>query len=142
MLIAGEPSGDLLAAELVATLRERVISGSQDTTSDPQPLRTALAPRFFGAGGPKMAEVGVNLAFDLTRHSVIGVSDVLKNLLKFRRLFQQLKRLAIEQLPDVIIGVDYGGFNLRFGQAIKNHVRRHRREFTPWNPKIVQFVSP
>jgi len=42
----------------------------------------------------------------------------------------------------VIIGVDYGGFNLRFGKAIKNYVRTHRKEFTPWNPKIVQFVSP
>jgi lipid-A-disaccharide synthase len=31
---------------------------------------------------------------------------------------------------------------LRFGKAIKDYVRRHRSEFTPWNPKLVQFVSP
>jgi lipid-A-disaccharide synthase len=84
----------------------------------------------------------VELAFDLTQHSVIGISDVFKSILKFRRLFQQLLRLAIERQPDVIIGVDYGGFNLRFGKAIKNYVRQHRKEFAPWNPKIVQFVSP
>jgi lipid-A-disaccharide synthase len=142
MLIAGEASGDLLAAELVGELRQQVIAGLQDSTSDVQPLRTALAPRFFGAGGPKMAGAGAELQLDLTQHSVIGYSDVFKNIVKFRRLFHQLLRLAIERQPDVIIGVDYGGFNLRFGKAIKNHVRRHRSEFVPWNPKIVQFVSP
>jgi len=89
-----------------------------------------------------MAAAGVELAFDMTQHSVIGISDVLKNYSKFRRLFRQLFRLAIERQPDVIIGVDYGGFNLRFGKAIKNYVRKHRSQFTPWNPKIVQFVSP
>ncbi|NOS68411.1 MAG: lipid-A-disaccharide synthase [Verrucomicrobia bacterium] len=142
MLIAGEASGDQLAAELVGALRERVIARSMDSTSDAQPLRTALAPRFFGAGGPRMAAAGVELAFDMTKHSVIGISEVLKNYSKYRRLFKQLLRLAIERQPDVIIGVDYGGFNLRFGKAIKNYVRRHRKEFAPWDPKIVQFVSP
>jgi len=142
MLIAGEASGDLLAAELVEALREKVISGSMDSSSDAQPLRTALAPRFFGAGGPKMAAAGVELTFDLTKHSTIGISEVLKKPFQFRRLFNQLLKLAIERQPDVIIGVDYGGFNLRFGKAIKDYVRKHRSEFVPWNPKIVQFVSP
>jgi len=123
MLMAGEASGDLLAAELVSALREKIPS----------------SPRFLGAGGPKMAAVGVELAFDLTRHSVIGVSDVLKNYFKFRRLFNQLLQLAIDQKPDAIIGVDYGGFNLRFGHAIKQYVRKHP---DGWNPKIIQFVSP
>lgn len=142
MLIAGEASSDLLAAELVAALREKVVERDSVFTNDVQPLRTALAPRFFGAGGSGMATAGVELAFDLTQHSVIGVSDVLKNLRKFRRLFHELLALAIERQPDVIIGVDYGGFNLRFARAIKNHVRRYRTEFRPWNPRIVQFVSP
>ena len=112
MLIAGEASGDLLAAELVAALR---------AASPPD----AAAPQFFGAGGPKMAAAGVDLTFDLTQHSVIGVTDVLKKLLKFKRLFNQLLALAIERKPDVIIGVDYGGFNLRFGQAVKKYVREN-----------------
>ncbi len=142
MLIAGDPSGDLLAAELAGALRDQVLAGSVDTTSDVQPLRTALAPQFFGAGGPGMAAAGVELAFDLTQHAVIGVSDVFKNIFKFRRLFQQLFRLALERRPDVIVGVDYGGFNLRFGRAIKRCVRANRGVFNNWNPKIVQFVSP
>jgi lipid-A-disaccharide synthase len=123
MLIAGEASGDLLAAELPAALRGK--------------LPDAI---FFGAGGAKMSAAGVELAFDLTQHSVIGISDVLKNYFKFRRLFHQLLALAIERKPDVVIGVDYGGFNLRFGHAVKEYVRNN--PFAKWNPKIVQFVSP
>jgi len=123
MLIAGEASGDLLAAELVSALRGQLPDA-----------------QFFGAGGAKMSAAGVELAFDLTQHSVIGISDVLKNILKFRRLFNQLLALAIERKPDVVIGVDYGGFNLRFGQAIKKYVREN--PFSKWDPKIVQFVSP
>jgi len=123
MLIAGEASGDLLAAELVSALRGQLPDA-----------------QFFGAGGAKMSAAGVELAFDLTQHSVIGITDVLKNLLKFRRLFNQLLALAIERKPDVVIGIDFGGFNLRFGQAIKKYVREN--PFSKWDPKIVQFVSP
>lgn len=142
MLIAGDPSGDLLAAELVAALREKVLARTGHDSADGQPLQNALAPRFFGAGGPKMAAAGVEQVFDLTQHSVIGFAEVLKNLGKFRRLFKQLLRVAIERQPDVIIGVDYGGFNLRFAKAIRAHARAHRGLFNNWNPKIVQFVSP
>ena len=129
MLIAGETSGDLLAAELVSAL----LAASKQSDD-------GRTPQFFGGGGPKMAGVGVDLAFDLTQHSVIGISDVLLNYFKFRRLFQQLLALAIERQPDAIIGVDYGGFNLRFGHAIKEYVRNN--PFSKWNPKIIQFVSP
>ena len=125
MLVAGEASGDLLAAELVSALR----------TQSPE-------AKFIGAGGLKMKTAGVHLAFDLTQHSVIGVSDVLKNYLKFRRLFKQLLKLAVERRPDAIIGVDYGGFNLRFGHAVKQYARKNRSAATPWDPKIIQFVSP
>ena len=123
MLIAGEASGDLLAAELVAALRGQLPDA-----------------QFFGAGGAKMSAGGVELAFDLTQHSVIGISDVLKKYFVFRRLFHQLLALAIERKPDVVIGIDFGGFNLRFGQAVKKYVREN--PFSTWKPKIVQFVSP
>ncbi|MGA2278991.1 MAG: lipid-A-disaccharide synthase [Verrucomicrobiota bacterium] len=131
MLIAGEASGDLLAAELVSAL----LAASKRSED-------GRVPQFFGAGGPRMAAAGVELAFDLTQHSVIGISDVLINYFKFRRLFNQLLKLAIERKPDAIIGVDYGGFNLRFGHAIKQYIRKNRSASTPWNPKIIQFVSP
>ncbi len=123
MLIAGEPSGDLLASELVVALREK-----------------SPGAKFFGAGGPRMAAAGTELAFDMTQHAVVGIVDVLKNYFKFRALFHQLLKLAIEHKPDAVIGVDYGGFNLRFGHAVKKWVRKHPE--ANWNPKIVQFVSP
>ena len=123
MLIAGEPSGDQLAAELVVALHlelERRFPG--------RPVE------FFGGGGPKMAAAGVGLAIDLTEHSVIGLIEVLKNYFKFRRFFHQLLALAEERRPDVVIGVDYGGFNLRFAKALKARAS--------WKPKLVQYVSP
>jgi lipid-A-disaccharide synthase len=129
MLIAGEASGDLLAAELVSALH------AQSSILNPP-----SSPVFFGAGGARMAAAGVELAFDLTQHAVIGISDVLKNYFKFRRLFHQLLALAIERKPDAVIGVDYGGFNLRFGHAVREYIREN--PFANWNPKIVQFVSP
>jgi lipid-A-disaccharide synthase len=131
MLIAGEASGDLLAAELVSALR------AQSSI-----LNSPSSPLFFGAGGLRMASAGVELAFDMTEQAVIGISDVLKNYFKFRRLFNQLLALAIERKPDAVIGVDYGGFNLRFGHAIKQYIRKNRSASAPWNPKIIQFVSP
>jgi lipid-A-disaccharide synthase len=131
MLIAGEASGDLLAAELVSALRAALAANPQSAIRNPQ---------FFGAGGSRMAAAGVELAFDMTQHSVIGISDVLKNYFKFRRLFNQLLALAIERKPDVVIGVDYGGFNLRFGHAVREYIREN--PFANWNPKIIQFVSP
>ena len=126
MLIAGEASGDLLAAELVAALREQCAPA-------PHP------PVFFGAGGAKMSAAGVELAFDMTRHAMIGI-PTLGKLFNGRKLFNQLLALAIERKPDVVIGVDYGFFNLRFGHAVKEYVRGN--PFSKWDPKIVQFVSP
>src|ERR1043166_3663270 len=113
MVIAGEASGDMLAAELVSTLRKEVAEAETIYTEEAQPLYTGLEPKFFGAGGPRMAEAGVELAFDMTKHSVIGLSDALKNYFKFRRLFNQLFQLAVERQPDAIICVDFSGFNRR-----------------------------
>ncbi len=142
MVIAGEASGDALAAELVQALRVAVLDRDTSATRDVQPIRTGLAPTFFGAGGPKLAAAGVELAFDMTQHAVIGLGEVLKNYAKFKRLFRQLLQLAIERQPDVIVCVDFSGFNRRFAQAVRRHVRKHLGPFFNWNPKIVQYVSP
>src|ERR1035441_6121829 len=94
MLIAGEASGDVLAAELVRALRRELAEAKAIPTTDCQPLHTSLEPRFFGAGGPQMASSGVDLAFDMTVHSVIGLSDALKHYFKFRRLLHHLYQLS------------------------------------------------
>ena len=101
-----------------------------------------LEPRFFGAGRQQMAAAGVELAVDMTPFGVVGFSDVLKRVLPIRRAFQRLLALAVERQPDVIIGVDYGGFNLRFAAAIRRHAAARRGTFANWQPKLVQFVSP
>jgi lipid-A-disaccharide synthase len=143
MVIAGEASGDALAAELVLALRDGFRGVDAVYPPYTQPLFTGLEPRFFGAGGPRMKAAGVELAFDMTEHSVIGLSDVLKNYLTFRRLFKRLFQLALDRQPDAIICVDFSGFNRRFAHAIKSWVRRRTLPwFRGWNPKIVQFVSP
>ena len=126
MLIAGEPSGDLLAAELVAALRQEL----------------SITPQFFGAGGAKMAGAGVELAFDMTEHAVVGIVEVLKHYGKFKRLFDQLVALAFERRPDVIVCVDFSGFNRRFARQIRWELEVRRATHGNWKPKIVQYVSP
>jgi lipid-A-disaccharide synthase len=142
MVIAGEASGDMLAAELVHALRRGFDQAQPFSTTDFQPLHTSLAPVFFGAGGPRMAAAGVKLAFDMTEHSVIGLYDVVRNYFKFRRLFDQLFRLALDRQPDVIVCVDFAGFNRRFAHVVRQFTRQRSDWFHDWKPKIVQYVSP
>jgi lipid-A-disaccharide synthase len=127
LLIAGEPSGDQLAAELVRALQ----------------LQTGPSrPRFFGAGGPAMAAAGVEILCDLTAHSVIGPADALRQLSRFRKAFDELLEAARERTPDIIIGVDFGAFNLRFQKAITAMAQERPGPFHNWRPRRVQFVSP
>lgn len=142
MLIAGEASGDLLGAELVHALREQLPDIEAAPTPDYQPLHASLEPRFFGAGGPRMAAAGVQLAFDLTEHAVVGISDVVKNYPKFRRLFRQLYHLALDQEPDALICIDFAGFNRRFAHALRSYTRSRHDWFHDWQPKLIQYVSP
>jgi len=142
MLVAGEPSGDLLAAELVKALRAELVRRDAAPSFDLQPLRTGLAPRFFGAGGPRMAEAGVDLALDMTQHAVVGLLEVLRHLARFRRLLLQLRDLAFERQPDAIVLVDFSGFNHRLAAAIRRRLRAQHGCFNNWQPKIVQYVSP
>ena len=119
MLIAGDPSGDTIAADLA-----RALAAALPGT------------RFIGAGGPKMAGAGVDLSFDLTADAVIGLSDVFRKLPRFLRHKRQLTKLAVEQKPEVIIHVDFSGFNRRLAHAIRG------QSAPGWRPWIVQYVSP
>ena len=124
MLIAGEPSGDLLAAELVQALREQL----------PAPVR------FFAAGGPRLAEAGVELLLDLTQHAVVGLVEVIRRYGQFKRIFDQLLEQAVARRPDLIVCVDFSGFNRRFGHALRWEIQV--RGLQGWRPRIVQYVSP
>ena len=124
MLIAGETSGDTLAAELVRALKPKLNQGTN----------------FIGAGGSKMREAGIDIAIDMTQHAVIGLGDVLRNYGKFKRIFRNLLDLAVQHKPDLIILVDFSGFNRRFANAVRKEVRSN--PWANWSPKIVQYVSP
>jgi lipid-A-disaccharide synthase len=123
MLIAGEASGDLNAAELTMAL-----------------AKLAPGSSFFGAGGPKMAAAGVELAVDLTKQSSIGLDFILK-LPAIRRVFLDLVSMAVERKPDVILLIDFSGFNHRLAAAIRKRIRTSP-ELQSWRPKIAQYVSP
>ncbi len=133
MFVAGEPSGDLLAAELVASLKVELAANPQSA---------ARYPQFFGAGGPKMAEAGVELAFDMTRHSVIGPWEAVKSYGRFKRIFDRMVALAFERRPDVIVCVDFSVFNHRFAEKIRWETEVRRATHGDWKPKIVKYVSP
>ncbi len=141
MLIAGEASGDTLGAELVNALRVELTAAEVRYTPDSQPLHTGLEPQFFGAGGPRMKAAGVELAFDLTEYSVTGLPTP-KVYLQSRRRFNQLLNLAITRQPDVIVGIDYNYFNLRFAEAIHRYASDRSGWFQDWRPKLVKYISP
>ena len=141
MVIAGEPSGDMLAADLVRAIRAELLA-RYTYSADLQPLDASLAPRFFGAGGLRLAAEGAELAFDMTAHAVTGLWEVLTNYRKFKRRFDQLFKIATVREPQAIVCVDFSGFNRRFAHAIKEHVRSRRGAFNNWDPKIIQYVSP
>jgi lipid-A-disaccharide synthase len=119
MVVAGEASGDSNAAALV------------------KELAAALpGARFIGAGGPKMAEAGVTLSFDLASQAVIGVSAAIRKLPRFLRYRSELVRLAANEKPEIIILVDFEYFNRQLARGI-------RATAVPgWRPLIVKYVSP
>ncbi len=142
MWIAGEPSGDVLAAELAPELKRAICKRLTDNSPFFQPLFTPLEPQFFGAGGSKMKSAGIEINYELVRHSAIGPVDALKNIKFYKTIFDGLLRLAFSRLPDLIICVDFSGFNLRFAEALRKEIKRRRGAFFEWSPKIIQYVSP
>ncbi|MDD5347502.1 MAG: lipid-A-disaccharide synthase [Candidatus Omnitrophica bacterium] len=101
LIVAGEASGDLHAANLVAAVNRKF-------------------PRaeWFGLGGSLMRKTGVDVRFDLTGIAVVGFWEVLKNLARFKRIFADIVGRAEEEKPDLAILVDYPGFNLRLAKEL------------------------
>ena len=102
MIIAGEASGDLHGGSLIQALRQR----SDDV-------------EIFGVGGDNMRNAGMELYYHVDQLAYIGFSEVLKHYFYFRRIFNHLMDVLETRNPDILILIDYPGFNLRFAKAAK-----------------------
>ncbi len=102
MVIAGEVSGDMLAAGLVQALKRR----------DP-------ALRFFGIGGDALRAEGMEILQDSADMAVVGFTEVITRLPFFIRVFHRLEAVAKVRRPAAVILVDYPGFNIRFAACAR-----------------------
>lgn len=101
-IVAGEPSGDLLAS--------RIIQGIQ---------AQAPASQFTGIGGPNMAATGMHIHYPMDALTVFGYVDALKSLPSLIRTYKGLQKQLLKSPPDVFVGVDAPDFNLRLEHHLK-----------------------
>ena len=106
----GEPSGDIHGANLIRELK------TQYARRD---IREPL--RCVGFGGPKMAEAGCEIHFDLTSLAVMWVLQVLRNIRTFFRLADQAEAYFQTEKPDAVILIDYPGFNWHIARRAKKY---------------------
>lgn len=101
-IIAGEHSGDIHGSMLAKKIKE-------------------MAPdiELFGIGGMRMQEAGVEIIHDMTEFAVVGFSEVIRHLRKFRKIFKEILFHIKIRKPDAVILIDLPGFNLRLGPKIK-----------------------
>lgn len=74
-----------------------------------------------GMGGPLMAAAGVEILYDPTAKSTIGFIEVVKNYRLFKRLLNRFEASWQERRPDLMIWVDFGGFNLALAERAHRH---------------------
>lgn len=116
-VVAGELSGDAHGAGLLRSLREMVPD-----------------VEIHGAGGPEMAEIaGEGLIDWVEDAAVMGIWEVLKRYGWFKQRFAEMLAALKEFRPDVLLLIDYPGFNLRFAEAVRRECPETR---------IVYYISP
>ncbi len=115
VIIAGEESGDKYAAELVRSLK-----------------KTPLSLNITGIGGAHLQAEGVELISDLARFGVTGFSEVIRHLRTIRQAEKAIRRHLEETKPDLLLLIDYPGFNLRLARFAKEKL----------NIRIFYYISP
>ncbi|MBE6081008.1 MAG: lipid-A-disaccharide synthase [Veillonella sp.] len=100
MFSAGEASGDTHAASVAGALK-------------------TLYPEvtMLGMGGSRMADAGVNIVYDIKQLGYIGIVEIVKALPSFFKLRAYLKDIMIREKPDVLVCVDYPGFNMKLAKV-------------------------
>jgi lipid-A-disaccharide synthase len=102
MLVAGEASGDQHAAQLWRIMQQQ------------RPDLYAL-----GMGGEAMRQAGIDIRVDASGLGVIGLGEIIRHYGAIRQALQQMKRLLVDEKPDLLICVDYKEFNFRLARAAK-----------------------
>lgn len=116
MVVAGEPSGDVHAANLVKALAARMPN-----------------LQLSGMGGQFMAEAGVDLIHDIGDISITGFGGIPRIYPKLRKIKKDLLRKISNQKPKAVIFVDYPGFNLSCARSVRK---------LPQPPKCIYFITP
>lgn len=102
VLVAGEASGDLLGAGLIAALRERVPGA-----------------RFAGVGGPRMIAAGLDAWHPAEALAVMGLVEVLRHLPALLRIRRDVRERTLAVRPAAFIGIDAPDFNLPLERTLK-----------------------
>ena len=116
-LIAGEPSGDLLGADLIAGLR-----------------KCASAPLILeGVGGEFMTAQGLESRFPMEELSVMGVAEILPRLRPLLRRIRETADAVVRARPDALITIDSPDFCLRVAKAARRHLP---------DLEVIHYVAP
>lgn len=114
LIIAGEASGDAHGAGVVRAL-----------------LRRQPTAEIFGIGGDLMQAAGMKLMYHIREMSFMGFAEVIRHLPLIRSVEKALTGMLTVRRPDVVVLIDYPGFNLRFARIAKRH-----------GVKVVYYISP
>ncbi len=114
MIVAGEASGDIYGADLV---------------TESNKLATDI--HFSGIGGTRMREAGVETLVDSSDMAVVGLVEVIKHFDVISSAFRKLKQILLDTPPDLLILIDYPGFNLRLAKVAKKA-----------GVKVLYYISP
>ncbi|OIP21710.1 lipid-A-disaccharide synthase [bacterium CG2_30_54_10] len=100
--IAGEHSGDLQGSLVISHMKR---------------LRPDLLVE--GIGGPLMTKAGQTSLYSIDEMAVIGFIEVLRNLRHFLGIFGEVKQYLATHRPDMLVLIDYPGFNTRVAKVAK-----------------------
>jgi len=114
MMVAGEASGDMYGGSLASALR----------SLDP-------AVVLFGVGGQRMREAGVETLVDNAGLAVVGLWEVISHFKFIRQAFKAMEKIIVNDPPNLLVLIDYPGFNIRLAQVAK-------RAGVP----VVYYISP
>jgi len=128
MLVAGEASGDLHAADLAREIKLR-LPGAE----------------CFGLGGDRMQAAGVEIVQDLVSLAVIGVAEALKKLGSYLRALRCARDLLRRRRPQVLVLVDFPDLNLRIAAAARDLgvpvVYYISPQIWAWRPRRIELMK-